>query len=253
MPSFQFLAVLLIALSPAIGSFLAVLVDRLPRGEDVVKAPSQCRNCKGKLGAFDLIPIVSFILRRGRCGQCGAPIPPMVLYVELMAVGAAVLAVIAAQGDNVQLILSIMFLWLLIVLAVTDAIWFRLPDVLTAGLAITAFTWAILPGGNGVQALWGALIGAGSFWGIRLCYHRLRGREGLGLGDVKLMIGLGAFAGPLLVPWLVLLAASAALGVALIQRVMQGKFISSETPLPFGSALCGAGFAIWLAQALIAS
>ncbi|MEO0372279.1 MAG: prepilin peptidase, partial [Pseudomonadota bacterium] len=78
---------LLIMLAPAIGSFLAVLVDRLPRGEDVVRARSGCRECATPIAPWDLIPIASYIALRGRCRICAAPIPAFHLYVELLALG----------------------------------------------------------------------------------------------------------------------------------------------------------------------
>ena len=96
------------------------------------------------------------------------------------------------------------------------------------------------------RAALGALLGAGSFVILRWSYWLWRGREGLGLGDVKLMVGLGAFAGPYDLPLLILLAAFSALGVALLQRLLSPAPLAPDRPLPFGAALCAATAVLWL-------
>ena len=243
-----FTKVFLVLIGPFVGSFLGVLMDRLARGEDVVRAPSSCRSCGVRLGIFDLIPILSFGLNRGRCRTCRAAIPPALLYSELLGAGAAVLAVIAGY-DVASVLVYALFLWVLIALAGSDLMWFRLPDVLTGALALTTFAMAILPDGIGLQmAFFGALIGEGSFAILRLGYKYVRGSDGLGLGDVKLMIGLGAFVGPANIPVLVLIGASGALAVAIIQRRQNAEALNATRPLPFGAALCAAAAVIWVAQ-----
>lgn len=238
--------VVLLLLAPAIGSFLGVLADRLPRGEDVLVQRSACRSCGARLGGRDLIPVLSFALSRGCCRHCGAALPAWLLYVEILATGAAVLA-LAAGGAWGTVLLGCLFLWLLIALAAADLLWFRLPDSLTAVLLAAALAMA-WPEGLAAACL-GAGMGAGSFWLIRAGYWHLRGREGLGLGDVKLMAGLGAFAGPYDLPLLVLLAAAGGLAAALPRALLRPQ--SAELPLgqqalPFGAALCAAAALLWL-------
>lgn len=238
-------SILLILISPAIGSFLGVLADRLPRGEDVVFTPSACRTCKHRLGVLQLLPVVSYIMQRGRCTSCGVAIPPVTLYIELLAIGAAVLAVLAG-GAPLAVGLSAIWLWLLIALAVSDAVWFRLPDPLTLCLLVCAVLLSLMPQGIGVMAaMIGAVSGAGSFAILRWSYFKLRGRVGLGLGDVKLMGGLGAFSGPADLPVLVLIAALSTLVFAILTRErLQG--LSAIRPLPFGTFLCFAAAVLWL-------
>lgn len=237
---------LLLLLGPAIGSWLAVLVDRLPRGEDTRTAPSACRACGRRLRWAQMIPLVSFIAARGRCKHCGSAIPPWLFHAELLAAGAGVLAVIRG-GSLAEVALAAAFLWLLIALALADLLWMRLFDGLTAALALVAFAMALLPGWQGaVAALWGALAGAGSFAALRWSYRRLRGREGLGLGDVKLMVGLGAFAGPRDLPLLVLLAALSALAIAALHHLRGGQTLHGGHALPFGAALCLAAALLWV-------
>jgi leader peptidase (prepilin peptidase)/N-methyltransferase len=244
-------AFLLILTSPAIGSFIAVLADRLPRGEDVILAPSRCRSCGSRLGLRDLVPMVSFALQRGRCRHCNAAIPPFSLYVEILALGAAVLAVLAGGGLGL-VVLSAVWLWLLLALATTDALWMRLPDPLTFSAFCVACLLALQPGGTGLPgALWGAVLGAGSFAMLRWIYKRLRGRVGLGLGDVKLMAGLGAFVGPVALPQLVLIAALATLTGAVLTRKGTNDGLSGTRALPFGTALCFSAALIWLWSATV--
>lgn len=231
-------SVFLILIAPAVGSFLAVLADRLPRGEDVVRAPSRCRGCARRIAPWDLIPIASFLMLRGRCRACGAAVPPMLFYAELLATGAAVLAVLAG-GNALHMGLSALFLWILVALALSDLTWFRLPDPLTAGLVPVAF--ALAPQGLAMAAL-GAVLGAGSFALLRWGYAWLRGRAGLGMGDVKLMAGLGAYAGPFDLPLLVLMAAL--IGIAMAALTPGG--LRGTRAVPFGTALCAAAALLWL-------
>lgn len=240
------LLLLLMLLSPAVGSFLSVLVDRLPRAENTTTRPSACRCCGVPLKPLQMIPIVSFALQRGRCGACGGAIPPWLLYAELLCFGAAVLAILRG-GDVLTIYLSAIFLWLLVALSMADLLWFRLFDVLTGALAVVGLALAFTPAGIGLsQAFVGAAIGAGSFAALRIAYETLRGREGLGLGDVKLMVGLGAVTGPYDLPLLVLIAAVAALGGAIVRRIANARSLAADRPLPFGAALCAAAALMWV-------
>lgn len=233
-------------LAPAVGSFLALLADRLPRGEAVALARSACRDCDARLGLRDLLPVLSFAMARGRCRTCGAVIPPWLLYTEIAATGLGVLAVISGS-DPAQTALIAAILWTLLGLVVTDLLWFRLPDPLTLALCVLALVWAVSWGVGAPAALIGAGLGAGSFAALRWGYSALRGREGLGLGDVKLMAGVGALSGPWDLPLVVLLAALAALSVAAVQALSRPRALDPQRALPFGAALAGAAGALWLA------
>ena len=111
MPDLTPLTLLLILVSPAVGSFLAVLIDRLPRNEDVIAKRSACRSCGFVLRPIQLIPLISFMMQRGKCYSCKQRIPVWVFYVELLALCAAVLAVLAG-GDPTHVFLSGLFLLL---------------------------------------------------------------------------------------------------------------------------------------------
>lgn len=258
LPDPRALALLLVLISPAVGSFLALLVDRLPRGESVITPRSHCRSCDTRLRACDLVPLLSFAFSRGRCRHCGATIPPWHLYMELAALGLAGLA-LALGGTVGAIALTALVLWGLLALALCDLLWFRLPDGLTATLVLLALIWAaavqaalipppahpLLPQ-NMSDALIGGAFGAALFWILRISYQFLRQRAGLGLGDVKLMAALGALSGVWLLPHLLLLAALLALTGAVIGARCQRRALKTTRALPFGTALCAASALIWL-------
>ncbi len=238
-------AILLLALSPLVGSFLALLHDRLPRGEPVMLSRSRCRACGGRLGVKDLMPIVSYLFSRRRCYYCGAPIPGDVFWIEAAAIGLAAAAVNLVDGP-LQVTETCVLLWLLLPLATIDMRHFLLPDALTLALLVSGLAFAFA-GERLEEASVGALAGAGSFAAIRLAYRAIRNREGLGLGDVKLMAGLGAWLGPLLLPSLVVLAACGGIAATLLWGIWHECRLSGDLAAPFGAFLCIAAMVLWLA------
>ena len=163
------------------------------------------------------------------------------LYLEIMAGGTGLLAVLSG-GTGLHVALTALMLWLLLALAAVDMACFRLPDALNAML----FGVVLLRAPDLGLALLGAFCGVVAFAALRYAYGKLRGREGLGLGDVKMMAGLGALSGPLLLPHLILLAALGALAAALLQRLSDREALNPTRPLPFGAALALAGMAVWI-------
>lgn len=240
------MALFLILISPAVGSFLALLSDRLPRGEDVVFKASACRTCQTSLSVADLIPILSYLTLRGYCRHCSAAIPRWLPLMEIAALGLAIGAALVAETD-LQLLLGCGFLWTLLALFACDFKWFRLPNGLTAALLVLglALAWED-PGRNLIGALGTAAAGSGVFLAVRIAYRRLRGREGLGLGDVKLMAGFGAAFGVTLLPTVVLVAALLALASELIRARWTGEALHGDRSLPFGSFLTAAAALVWL-------
>jgi leader peptidase (prepilin peptidase)/N-methyltransferase len=229
--------------APLIGSFLGVLIMRLPAGRPVGLARSACDSCGHALAWYDLVPLVSYVGLGGVCRYCRAAIGRFHLVVELAAVAVAVSAILV-DPEPARLWLDCALGWVLLALAWIDAEWFLLPDALTlplipAGLAAAAW---IAPEDLYDHAL-GAVLGYLGFWLIAALYLRLRGREGLGLGDAKLLAAAGAWLGWAALPMIVLIAAIGALIVALIMA-LSGRRIDATTALPFGPFLA---LAIWLA------
>jgi leader peptidase (prepilin peptidase)/N-methyltransferase len=235
------IALWLLAVAPFVGSFLGVLADRLPRGEDVIAAPSRCRACGRRLGWGELIPILSFVVQRGRCRGCGAALPPFLPLAEAGALGLAGLAV-ALAGSVAEMLASALWLWALLALALADLRYRVLPDALT--LALVLFGLAVAsasPGQDVAGALLSGVVGAGAFALLRLGYRHLRGREGMGPGDVKLMAGIGAALPLATLPAVTLAAACGGLALALV--IADWRRGGAE--LPFGAFLAAGAALVW--------
>lgn len=221
------------------GSFLNVLIHRLPAGESVLFPGSRCPVCAAPIRVRDNLPVVSWLLLAGRCRDCRARIPMRYPLVELLT---GLLFAWAPEGGDPALAVSrIVLLGLLLTLAVTD--WERmvLPDALT--LPGTALGLALAGPRSDLDLLTsaaGALLAATVLFSLRALWLRFRGVEAVGLGDVKLLLLIGAFLGPPAALGAVALAA--ALGVLVAGPLLLLGRIRRDTPLPFGTLLAlGAG------------
>lgn len=235
---------LILLIGAPIGSFMAAFAGRICAGVSLWR-PSTCDTCKSRIAPRDLIPIFSYILLRGRCRNCGTKLPFRLFLAELGGFGAAMLAVASSQTLPELLFLAVI-LWCLLGLALTDLTCFRLPDALTAPLFVAAIGLAWTdPAHSAVNAALSGLLGAMVLFIIRWGYQRLRGQEGLGLGDVKLCAGIGALVGALALPWVGLIAAGTALAA-----VSLGLFgpADRKTALPFGAFLCLGTVTVMIAQ-----
>ena len=229
-----------IASAAVVGSFLGTLVLRLPRGQRVVAARSACPHCGKRLAARDLVPLLSWMLLRGRCRYCARPLSRLYPTIEIAALAVAVWA---ATVSGPPLWASCVFGWLLLALAMIDWRQYLLPDVLTLPLLAAGLGLAALgePADLGAHAL-GAIGGFSAFALIAWSYRQLRGRDGLGLGDAKLLAAIGAWVTWRGLPDVVVLAAAVALLTALAQR----KALDPTAKVPFGSYLALAGWLVWL-------
>ena len=230
--------------APFIGSFLGVVIRRLPEGRPIVAGHSTCDHCGARLGPSDLVPLATWLWNRGKCRHCGASIGFFYPGIELAALAVAV-ASVAADG-GVALWIDCVLGWWLLTLAWIDIEHFLLPDALTlplipAGLAVTYF---VNPDALLDRAL-GAALGYLVFRGVALAYRRLRGRDGLGEGDAKLLAAAGAWLGWEALPWLVLVAALAALAAVALAR-LSGQRWDSGHAVPFGPFLAFGFFLLWL-------
>lgn len=231
--------------APFIGSFVATVAFRLPRGEGVALGRSRCPACATPLGAVDLLPLFGWVLRQGHCKSCRAPIDPAYPLIEAGAVGLACWALLAGlpgwQGPVVC------FLgWTLLALAAIDGRHYLLPDALTlplvpAGL-LAAWLIPAWPVGVADGAI-GTAAGFVAIWAVGWLYRRLRGREGIGLGDAKLLAAAGAWVGWQGLASVVLIAALAGLAVALLAAIKRGQRLDPASRLPFGVFLA---LGLWL-------
>jgi len=236
--------VLLGGLGAVIGSFLATLVVRWPEDSSVLRGRSRCDTCRATLTPRDLIPLLSAALTRGKCRMCGAQIDPRHWQIELGCALVGVLAGVAVPGPVG--LAGAVFGWLLLTLAALDLAYFVLPNALTATLAGAGLVTGLLGvepplqdrligGAGGFAALW--LIGKG--------YRLLRGREGLGGGDPKMLGAIGLWLGWQILPMVVFLAALTGLAIVLVGMTM-GKSAALSDAKPFGALLAIAAYPAWL-------
>ena len=245
-----------------VGSFLNVVIYRLPRmlerqwaaecahyaGQPVpeqepfnlVVPRSRCRQCGHAIRWYENIPVISWLVLRGRCSQCKAPIGLRYPLVEL--VTAAFFALCGWRwGLSLQAAAWAAFAALLICLFLIDMDTQILPDdlnytLLWLGLLAAAMGWTVPV----ASAVWGAALGYGIFWAIFQLFKLATGKEGMGYGDFKLLAALGAWLGAEYLLAIILLSSvvGAVIGLLLI---VAGKLANKDIPMPFGPYLAGAG------------
>lgn len=240
------------ALGLILGSFATCAAHRLASGGSVLSpARSFCPACGHTLTWRENIPLLGFLLQGGRCRFCQASIPLRYPLAELASAGFA-LAAAAVFGPGWHWLAAVGFGTLLLVLSLIDLETFLLPDALTLpGAALALFASALLPRAHTLgigwrQALAGALLGGGGLTLLAWTYRRIRGVDGLGLGDAKLMLLVGALLGPAAVPLTLFAGALLALPAGLAaSRGAHGDGL--RTALPFGPFLCAGACAYLLA------
>jgi leader peptidase (prepilin peptidase)/N-methyltransferase len=179
-----------------IGSFLNVVIYRLPRKGSILKPVfSVCPRCGTQIKWYDNIPIISFFLLKGKCRYCKSPISKRYPLVETLTGLASVLSLLKA-GLSIDYIFIFLFLSILIAITFIDIDFKIIPDELNligflSGLFYSYFRVDF----SVVDALLGAVVGAGILWSIAFIYEKSRGIEGLGFGDVKMMVFLGTYLG----------------------------------------------------------
>ncbi|HTS13484.1 MAG TPA: prepilin peptidase [Candidatus Limnocylindrales bacterium] len=239
-----------------IGSFLNVCIVRIPEHKSIVLPASACPKCRTPIRAFDNIPVISYLLLLGKCRKCKTRISPMYPLVELLT-GVLFFFCYRGFGLTPEALKWAIFSALLIVLVFTDLRERILPDVVNytgfgLGLAISFFTqptdgtalWLSnklfafpppAPALSFVDALLGAAVGSGILWLVSEAYFRLRRREGMGLGDVKMMLMAGAFLGAKRT--VLTIFAGSLLGSLIGLAFILARRKQSDYELPFGTFL----------------
>ncbi len=251
------LSIITVVFSLLIGSFLNVVIVRLPRQmhwqwekdeqgaappPGIAWPPSHCPSCEHTLSWWENLPLLSYLLLRGRCRACKAGISLRYPLVEALTALLS-LIVVLILGPQWSTVAALVLTWALIALAFIDLEHFLLPDRITLPLLAVGLLVNTISGfTDPLSALIGAVSGYGILWAVYHAYRALTGREGFGYGDFKLLGALGAWLGWQLLPLIILLSAGvgAAIGITLI---LIRRHQRSE-PLPFGPFLAGAG---WLA------
>jgi leader peptidase (prepilin peptidase) / N-methyltransferase len=241
---------LLSVLGLSVGSFLNVCVHRLPRNQSLVHPGSRCPHCGYVLRWYDNIPVVSYLLLRGRCRKCGDTIAMRYPALEL-----ATLVLFLVHGVifgwSALLVVRLLFACAMVVLFAIDLEHHLLPDAITLpGIVAGLLFSTVLPPGI-VDALLGMLIGGGVLWLIGEAYFRYSGQEGMGGGDVKMLAMIGAFLGWKLV--LVTLVLSSVAGSLIGVLVIALKRGGMKYALPYGTFLAlGALAASLVGERLVA-
>lgn len=223
------------ALGLIMGSFLNVVIYRLPKDMSVVLPASHCRHCQTPLRFWHNIPIISFLLLKARCYTCKQPISWRYPLIEALAVILS-LIVLFQIGWQLLLLPALLFTYALIALTFIDIDEHILPDCITlpllwVGLALNSFdVFTSAP-----QAIWGALLGFSLLWLVDRLYYIIRKRTGIGMGDCKLLAALGAWLGASALVPIILIASVMGLLVALICLAL--KRLQYDAPIPFGPFL----------------
>jgi leader peptidase (prepilin peptidase) / N-methyltransferase len=239
----------LLIIAPFIGSFLGTLIVRLPESRPVLVARSRCDRCGAALGPLELVPLASWLVLRGRCRHCGAAIGSFPVAIELAALGVVAWAATVTTGP--VLVASCVLGWLLLTLALIDWRHFLLPDPLNAVLALGGLIAAwFFDRAALADHLIALAAGFAVFAALGFAYRRWRGRDGLGLGDAKLLGALGAWVSWQGLPSVVLFGAVSGLVVA-FAAAFAGRHLSATTRIPFGAFLALGGWIVWLYGPLI--
>lgn len=234
-------------LGAIVGSFLGAALLRWPQRRLVVVGRSHCDSCGKALGPAELVPILSYLLQRGRCRACGSAIDQRHVAMEVGAafVGALSFGLFGGWEGPLTALLG----WWLLLTAALDVEHHWLPDRLTLPL---------IPLGLGVAALGvgpplaeraiGAAAGFAALAALAFLYKQLRGRDGLGGGDPKLLAGLGAWIGWQQLPFVLLGAGMLGLASVLLRR-LRGEAVAATDRLPLGALMALAAWPIWLLAA----
>jgi leader peptidase (prepilin peptidase)/N-methyltransferase len=229
------MAVAAFLVGACVGSFLNVVIHRLPREESIVSPRSRCPGCGRAIRAWENIPIASFIVLGGKCAGCGGAISWRYPAVELLtATGFAAILLLGGQG--IPLLRDLLFFSLLVPIAFIDIDHRIIPDELSLGGLAAGLLLSFLPGGEWKRSVAGALLGGGILYATAFLYEKVRGAEGMGGGDIKLLAMIGAFVG-----WrgaLATIFAGAFLGAAGGILAMRKGGEGLKTAIPFGPYLC---------------
>lgn len=228
-----------------VGSFVNLVAIRLPRGESIAWDRSRADCCGTVLSARELVPIASWLLQGGRCVHCRAKVTARHPMIELTGAGVGVWAALTAPTPT-AMVLTALFGWQLLLIALVDADELWLPDRLTipllAGGLIAA---AALPDRTLVDALLGAVVGFTALSLVARAYRHLRAKEGLGGGDPILFGAVGAWVGWIGLPSVLLWACAAGLSW-IAARALARRPLMRDEPLPFGPFIVIGGWLTWL-------
>ncbi|MFZ3004783.1 MAG: prepilin peptidase [Phenylobacterium sp.] len=225
------------AVGLALGSYGATAAIRFARAEGSAAGRSHCDACGASLSFAQTVPVISYLRLGGACAGCGSRIDPLHLVGEV--VGASIVVLSLLVAPLLQALTLATLGLLLLTVSIIDVKIQRLPDAFTAAIAVVCGALALQAStAEALAGLGAALVSLGVLQAVRLWSRHRRGREGLGLGDVKLVSALALWLG-LATPWMVVLASILGLGSVAVLRPHMGR-------LAFGPMICSAAFIIGL-------
>ena len=230
----------------AVGSFLNVVIHRVPRDESIVCPPSHCPSCDRRIAWYENIPIASWLVLRGRCRTCGAPISAQYPVVEAMG-GLAVLIPLLVLGIEWEALAGIILGWHLIALALIDLETRLVPDVIVISMGVlgAVLVWLIGGWSGLLTGLVSAAILAAFFWIVRTIANATMGKEAMGTGDITLSAGIGIYLLPLYLPLFLLISSVSVLVVALLWAWVTKRGLR-DVEIPFGPGLALGGWLTFL-------
>lgn len=235
------------AVGAAIGSFLNVCIYRWPAEQSVISPPSRCPSCGTTLGWRDNIPIFGWLFLRGKCRYCGARVSAQYPLVEL-ATALIWVAAVARFGVTFDALHSAIFLSILLGIAMTDAKEMVIPDQFTLIGAVFGVALSFAPGGLTVlHSVLAAALGWLLLWGVKLAAEKALGKPALGVGDIHMMVFIGAFLGApgMLLTLMLGSVLGLVIGVPLTAMRAKGQVIGSYLPLGTFLALGAAIAHVW--------
>jgi len=233
-----------------VGSFLNVCICRMPKDESIVSPPSHCPYCNYQIRWYDNIPVISYLLLRGRCRGCGSGISLQYPLVELLN-GIIALLLFLRFGPTLAFAVLFVFCSALVVITFIDIEHQIIPDEISLSGIVIGFVMSFfLQGHHWLNSLLGILLGGGSLLLVAYGYQWLTGKEGMGGGDIKLLAMMGAFLGWKSIPFIILVSSLVGSVVGISIMLLQKK--DSKLAIPFGPYLAFAAiFYIFYGSPLI--
>ncbi|MSN26351.1 MAG: prepilin peptidase [Geobacter sp.] len=243
-------AIFALVFGMVVGSFLNVCICRMPNNESVVSPPSHCPNCSYQIRWYDNIPVISYLLLRGKCRGCGSRISPQYPLVELLN-GIITLLLFLRFGPTPAFAALFVFCSALVVITFIDIEHQIIPDEISLSGIVLGFVLSFFLQGHGwLNSLLGILLGGGSLLLVAYGYQWLTGKEGMGGGDIKLLAMMGAFLGWKSIPFIIF--ASSLVGSVIGVSIMLLQKKDSKLAIPFGPYLAfGAVLYIFYGKSLI--
>ncbi len=218
-----------------VGSFVNVCIFRLPAQQSIITPASHCLSCNHPIAFYDNIPLVSFIFLRGKCRHCKTPLSYQYPLVEL-ATGMLSLIAIAHYGVSIPSLVYFAFSAALLTITVIDLRHQIIPDSITLpGIGVGLLTSLLMPQLSFLDSLSGTLVGGGSLLLVAGGYYLFTRREGMGLGDVKLLAMMGAFLGWKSILFIIMVASFSGALAGIMVMIVKNK--DRRYAIPFGPFL----------------